>query len=274
MRSIPSSRPSWTTKELTDRMPSTWRTYSISPTQNLIHTSRRNFLMSTNSKGLLLTLSELSKVNISEVQKNSHTHFLILRIAKKIVTNIALRYPINRRKEKNNEIKSVCKVEQQSLSWPRWPRSPWQIPRWSWSARPAGCASAPGPAIGSPCGPSADTPASQPQKSFGFQVLPVCTLSCPRTFGKEDEGAERHHRFCSVFQNLRSGPLYRAPASMDGLNQFSNRLEKRFCKVRKVPEKGRIPVDEFLCCDSGHHRVASHILSNGNVRSVSWISVL
>ena len=45
-------------------------------------------------------------------------------------------------------------------------------------------------------------------------------------------------------------------------------------KNKKIPEKECTPVDEFLCCDSGPRRVASHILSNGNVRSASWTSVL
>ena len=52
------------------------------------------------------------------------------------------------------------------------------------------------------------------------------------------------------------------------LNMFSSELDM-YCKVCKVPEKERIPVDEFLCCDNGLRRVASHILSNGNVRSAS-----
>ena len=57
----------------------------------------------------------------------------------------------------------------------------------------------------------------QARQSLRFEVLPVCTLSCPRTFGEEAEGAERRHRFCSVFQNLRSAPLYHAPVSADSL---------------------------------------------------------
>ena len=75
-----------------------------------------------------------------------------------------------------------------SLSSPHLQRSPWRSPRWSLSALPAGCASAPGPEIGFPCGPSTDKPSTKSTSKDFVKFYQSVHFLVPKLLEKKSKG--------------------------------------------------------------------------------------